>query len=317
MYLSRFICRLRLLLIAVCCVIATSAVAAPRVECDAPNYDFGTLIGQDELVHEFTVWNRGDSELVINKVRACCGMKASMGSMTIAPGSNAACRVVFDLSGRRGEQNKQVWLATNDPGHPYLDLRLTGVHKSAIDVVPSRISLGTLVKGSEAVQMLIATNLMNESVALLSVSSDVEGVRAEIIESTARSWAVRVIAMSTAVTNRLSGSVELNFSSGPIRIPIRGAVVPSIQSVPERIVFRAGLETALSRLVMLSGDTSFDIISAKLVNAKGKVDLDQLHEDHWRCSLVIEPASVGTGAFLRVQTDCADQPEIIIPLELR
>ena len=219
-----------------CLFAAASGFAAPRVECDEATFDFGTLIGQDELIHEFTVWNRGDSELKIQKVRACCGMKASMDSMTIAPGSNATCHVVFDLSTRRGEQNKQVWLATNDPEHPYLDLRLVGTHKAAVDVQPARIRFGKLLAGGESVQTVTATNLLTNAVSLLSVSTSAKGFGAEVVESADRSWVIEVTASPEAATDHLSGSVELNFSSGTERVYVSGSVVPAIQSVPERIV---------------------------------------------------------------------------------
>jgi hypothetical protein len=43
--------------------VANLAVAAPRIACDAPEYDFGTVSDQNTITREFTIWNRGDSDL--------------------------------------------------------------------------------------------------------------------------------------------------------------------------------------------------------------------------------------------------------------
>ena len=100
--------------------------AAPRIACDSPVYDFGTVTNGMKIIHEFTIWNRGSSPLTITKVRACCGMKASMDCMEIAPNSNSVCRAVFDLSRRSGEQDKKIYLASDDPKTPYFSLALKG-----------------------------------------------------------------------------------------------------------------------------------------------------------------------------------------------
>ena len=118
--------------------------AAPRIACDFPAYDFGTVTNGCKISHEFTVWTRGSSPLAITRVRACCGLKASMDSLEIAPRSNSTCRVVFDLSHRSGEQSKKIYLASNDPRQPYFKLEMKGT-------CPSRSSktLQQVYQGSE------------------------------------------------------------------------------------------------------------------------------------------------------------------------
>jgi hypothetical protein len=116
--------------------------AAPRIACDSPVYDFGTVTNGIKISHEFTIWNRGNSPLTITKVRACCGMTASMDSMEIAPYSNAVCRAVFDLAHRSGEQDKKIYLASDDPQNPYFCLTLkvsSDADKAKIRAVPERI----------------------------------------------------------------------------------------------------------------------------------------------------------------------------------
>ncbi|MCU0858001.1 MAG: DUF1573 domain-containing protein [Pontiellaceae bacterium] len=263
------------------------------------------------------IWNRGDTVLEISRVRACCGMKASMDSMRLEPGSNSICHVIFDLSNRTGEQNKQVLIGSNDPKRPYLDLRLTGICGTAIQVTPAAIRFGELTAGVETVQTLVATNLLDEAVSLRSVSSSVKGVKAEIVESADRSWIIRVTAAPLTAQERLSGGIRLDFSSGAVTVPVVGTATPVIKSVPERITVLSGVSESVDRQAVLSSSDgrAFEILSAELMNAEGTAEFKQLRADRWQCTLSILPASVKQGAAVQVHTSCEDQPEIIIPVE--
>jgi hypothetical protein len=228
----------RLSLIPCLVFLANLSVAAPRIECETPIYDFGTVTNQSKIVHEFTIWNRGDSPLTITKVRACCGMEASMDAMELAPNTSSVCRAVFDLSRRGGEQNKKIYLASNDPKQPYLALSLTGTHIRPSGILPKK----------------------------------------------------------AADSNKTP-----------------------IQTIPESIIVLSGQEEPLQRQVMLTDrdGTSFDILSAKLLNASGTVDFLQLRPDRWRCDLSILPASTKSNAVLRIITSNKNQPEINVPLVIR
>jgi hypothetical protein len=121
-----------------CAFVVNMAVATPRIECDSSVYDFGTVTDQNKLTHEFVIWNRGNTPLTITKVRACCGMKASMDCMEIAPSTSSVCRAVFDLSRRSGDQNKKIYLASDDPKRPYFALSLTGTHIRPSGIPPKK-----------------------------------------------------------------------------------------------------------------------------------------------------------------------------------
>lgn len=70
-----------------CLFVANLADASPRIACDAPKYDFETVIGEDKITREFVLQNRGDSTLKITKIKDCCGVKSTITPMEILPGS--------------------------------------------------------------------------------------------------------------------------------------------------------------------------------------------------------------------------------------
>ena len=100
---------------------AVQVVAGPRIGCDAPKYDFGSLIGSEKITHEFVLWNRGSSPVKIAKIKNCCGVTSSITPMVILPGSNAVCKAVFTTRNRYGKQDKQILIASNDRRRLYFE----------------------------------------------------------------------------------------------------------------------------------------------------------------------------------------------------
>jgi hypothetical protein len=92
-----------------------------------------------------------------------------------------------------------------------------------------------------------------------------------------------------------------------------------IKSVPERISILSVSEKRVERLVMVSSNDgrAFKIVSAELIHAEGTVEAKQLRPNRWQCRLSISPSDINVGATLHIVTDCEDQPEVIIPLELK
>lgn len=303
------------LLFPLCALVANQTVAAPRIVCDSPKYDFGTVIGQDEITHEYVLWNRGDSPVKISNIKNCCGVSSSITPMEILPGSNAVCKSVFTTRNRYGQQDKQILIASNDRKHPYYELKMVGTLLKPVESTPRLVRLGTLLPDSKITKTITATNLLDTTVELKSVSSAVKGIGAEIVESNERSWIVELNMTPALVPGKLKGNILLNFSSGVVSVPVTGAVKPVIQVVPEQIQFSSRSTNDTERLVMLrSGDgRKFDVLSAELVDADGQVELSKLADDRWQLKVAVKPNSIMTGTKLKLETSSQLQSFIEIP----
>jgi hypothetical protein len=170
------------ILFSLCSFVANPLHAAPRIECDAPRYDFGTVIGRERIVHEFVLRNVGDEPLEILKIKDCCGVASTVEPMIIPPGSNAVCTSVFTTKNRYGAQDKQILLVTNDKKNLYYDLRMIGTLLKPVEFEPRFIRLGDLLPDSAISETISATNLLDEAVTLESVSTTVKGLVAEVVE---------------------------------------------------------------------------------------------------------------------------------------
>lgn len=129
---------------------SAEAKSSPKLECDQSVYDFGTVDGEKSVSHTFQIRNAGDSELVIRKIFAPCGCTSFLlSSKTLPPGETISIPVTVSLSGRKGLQEKGVFLETNDPVTPGLQLTLRGVVGSGIEVQPPMLTIRKSPKSTE------------------------------------------------------------------------------------------------------------------------------------------------------------------------
>ncbi len=100
---------------------------APQVQVDAPEVNFGTLQQNEKFEHNFVLTNSGGSTLYIRKIKASCGCTAVQPEKKeIEPGESVKIKTVFNSAGKRGNQNKNVTVITNDPKRSSLILRVKG-----------------------------------------------------------------------------------------------------------------------------------------------------------------------------------------------
>ena len=305
-----------------CSLAANNTVAAPRIECSSPKYDFGTVIGGTSITHEFILKNEGDEPVKISNVKNCCGVKSTIVPMEIAPGSNAVCKVVFNARNRYGPQDKQILIASNDRKHPYYELKMVGTLLKPVEFTPRFVRLGSLLQDGEILQTITVTNLLEKAVELKSVSSTIKGIKGKVVGGIAdpameqRSWMIRLEVTPPLAVGKLNGSIQLDFSSGTVNVPVMGIVKPVIQTTPDKIQFATRSTNTTERLVMLrSGNgRSFEILSAQLKNAVGTVEAVKLADDRWRCRLSIVPSGLSSDSTLKIMTSSTFQPTITIPL---
>ena len=91
-----------------------TAQGEPLMHFDTVVHDFGTIIEGESVVCYFDYTNRGGGDLVITAVEATCGCTVpSWSSEPLKPGANETFQLIFDASGRNGEQIKQVMVNSN------------------------------------------------------------------------------------------------------------------------------------------------------------------------------------------------------------
>mgnify|MGYP006299405367 CR=1 FL=1 len=90
--------------------------APPKIEFEQVYYDFGNLQQGEQVSYIFEFTNTGGLPLMIKEAVASCGCTVPRyDKQPIQPGKKGSVEVIFDSSGRRGNQYKSVILKTNTP----------------------------------------------------------------------------------------------------------------------------------------------------------------------------------------------------------
>lgn len=106
---------------------AEELAKAPQVSVDNPEVDFGQMKQTEKFEHNFVLTNTGESTLYIRKIKASCGCTAVQPEkQQVAPGESVKIKTIFNAAGKRGNQNKNVTIITNDPKRSSLILRIKG-----------------------------------------------------------------------------------------------------------------------------------------------------------------------------------------------
>jgi hypothetical protein len=86
----------------------------PVAKFDAMEYDFGKVTEGDKVEHIFKVTNAGTADLVINDVKPSCGCTVpEYTKAPIKPGEKGDIKVIFNSSGKSGNQDKTVTVMMN------------------------------------------------------------------------------------------------------------------------------------------------------------------------------------------------------------
>ena len=123
------------------CLAHADERVGPRLICNEPVYNFGTVRNRDSIEHTFLLRNEGDRLLVINRVHASCGCTTtSLAQHRIQPGGEIELATRLSLKGRRGKQRKSIYVYSNDPKSSRYHLELIGEIQREIEVSPYRIN---------------------------------------------------------------------------------------------------------------------------------------------------------------------------------
>ena len=104
-----------------------AALPQPNVDLPVTRFDWGTIPLMPPAETTFPIQNTGDQPLLITRVVTSCGCTtAALSSSVIPPGQRADLLVTFapNFHAASGPVVRLVWLETNDPDLPLIELRL-------------------------------------------------------------------------------------------------------------------------------------------------------------------------------------------------
>lgn len=139
---------------------------APKIFIEERTWDFGTIKQHSKVTHVFTVQNKGNADLIIERLRTTCGCTAAMISeRRVAPGDSGDIKVTFNSGRRLGKQKKYIYVQSNDPDESVLKLTVQGEVETGptpkIEVQPDEIDFGMIFPTRKCQKTLIIKNIGN------------------------------------------------------------------------------------------------------------------------------------------------------------
>lgn len=310
----------------------------PVIKFRETTYDTGEIWEGDPASHTFTFTNTGNAVLIIKKVKTSCGCTAAvLSSKEIEPGKTGEIKATFNTRRYLGKQSKSVYVSSNDPRHPTVQLRLQAVVKSAASFSPRNLQFGQVTRGEEPTKIIqlipdagevpvteLTTKPEFFKARIVDDTETEAGESEEKVESTAKQPVKIEVSISPdAPIGRHNGNLTVKIDhprvtslsarlfvliEGPVRFSPRMLFFDE-NAQKNRSLKKVRLEEKTGRnLKILSIESSVPQFQAELVTLRDGREFDI----EIRMSPDTEPGRY-QGEIV-VKTDCPGQEEIKIPV---
>lgn len=202
---------------ALICLAVSPVMAAPHLAVDNPTFDFGVVFQGEQVPHVFVFSNGGDEPLVIDRVRSSCGCTAALISeKNLPPGGSGEVQVSFDSTRFRGHVTKTVYLYSNDPVQPVMQLFIKGSVKESVTIDPVQVNFGPIPVGQTARTEVLLRNQGNSPLVLGTPTTTAEELTVSL---PARQFAAGSEVKVTLGLNPKPGQTRF---SGYVLLPVEG-----------------------------------------------------------------------------------------------
>lgn len=98
----------------------------PKIVFNEINHDFGKVKQGTEINYEYKFKNEGKGKLILTSVRPSCGCTGVTldSKVEYEEGESGIIKISFNTQGRLGIQLKNVFVNTNDPINPQVNLSI-------------------------------------------------------------------------------------------------------------------------------------------------------------------------------------------------
>ena len=217
------VCMIKICLVTIIlvCLSTIVAFAAPKMQVNNPKYDFGEVLQGGKVLHVFEFANEGDKVLNIDRVRSSCGCTAVLVTeKNIPPGGRGEIKANFDSTRFRGAVSKTIYVYSNDPLQPVMQLHIKGKVLEAVAIKPTQINFGKVVATKTVTSTVV---LRNQSGKMLTLGKP---------HSTAAELVVKMPETSFADGDEVT--LELKFTPKPGQVRFSGYVLVPLKEGPKK-----------------------------------------------------------------------------------
>lgn len=322
--MKRLICCLMACAISAVSLAEEAPVSGPRISCDEPVFDFGTVDNRTTVEHTFILKNTGDTTLEIQNVRAACGCTvADINPKEVLPGGESRLTARLNLQGRSGPQSKSITITSNDPQNNQYVVTMNGTASQSLQMSTDRVMFGELRPGQEATQDIDIQTLAGTTMNIQGIETDNEhvSVEQEKLESGQTRLKVKMRGPLQPGNHNSMVRVKTDLAERPlIEIPVFASVIGEIIHAPQEIVLPADTAgTPLTRYVVLRSGAAgkFEISNIELPDPAMKSSILPFGAQGFRIQIEnIVPAPSLNGQKIKISTSAATMSSIEVPIRI-
>lgn len=125
--------------------VTAQEISGPLMVIKESTFDFKKVKEGEIVEHTFTVLNKGNQNLEIEKIRTNCGCTKASYERIIPPDSEGKIVLKVDTEGFNGSIDEGAKIYTNDPKHKIVRIHIVGFVEVPISVTPGAVYFGGLV----------------------------------------------------------------------------------------------------------------------------------------------------------------------------
>jgi hypothetical protein len=189
---------------------ATVATAAPKIEFDRMEYDFGTTTLVESVTGKFVYKNTGDETLVIQPPSPSCGCTvAKMSASTLKPGESGELEFNVGLGYHEQRFNKGITVPSNDPKNPSAYLGIKVIVKQTFTSNPRGLAFSDLPVGASTNETVVLRRLDGIPVVVTKLEPSAPFLTATATSQTNGTALMAVSLTATGQPRRISEQVKV------------------------------------------------------------------------------------------------------------
>ncbi len=169
----------RYILMIICAAITSPSFAQPQIRVLGDTVcDFDTIYQGEKREAIFEIMNTGNQPLLVQNIESSCGCTAAlMSADLIAPNATARLVANFDSKGLLGPMQKVVYVRTNDPVRPELQLGISGSVAQEIESDLYQLTFSHATAGKTTREKITLRNVVTRPIRLLRLISPYKSFR--------------------------------------------------------------------------------------------------------------------------------------------
>lgn len=303
---------------------ASVHLPAPKLMCDRPEFDFGTVDNSQSIQHTYVIRNDGDLTLEIANVRPSCGCTvASISERNVPPGGETKISAVLNLAGRQGPQHKVMTVESNDPRQPQFMLTLRGVAGVALDVQPPRLMQAQIPVGAQPTNTVTLSSSLGTPFQVTSVEATTESFQAQVETVTSGSvYRVHVWPRQPLAPGQLEATVVIRTDHPQrptVEVPTILMVSADVTVAPREMVFPAASEEPVIRYIIVRAPDGvpFQIAHVATPSPEVTTEISPFGSNGYRIQLAnFRPLASLNQQLIRITTSIPGQPPLDVPIRI-